>query len=72
MRVTFERLLVTGNRASLDGGGIYNSSSGDFYLLDSTIELNGAQDGGGLANLPDASMIVRRSLFYRNSAECPS
>jgi CSLREA domain-containing protein len=71
MRVTFERLLVTGNRATLDGGGIYNSSSGEFFILDSTIQLNSAQDGGGLGNLPDASMIVRRSLFYRNVARVP-
>jgi CSLREA domain-containing protein len=70
-RVTFERLLVTGNRAELLGGGIFNSSSGVFTILDTTVSLNSAVSGGGLANAPDNDLIVRRSLFLRNTARNP-
>jgi hypothetical protein len=70
-RVTFERLLITGNRAEIDGGGIYNSSSGPFTILDTTVEKNNALSGGGLANAPDNDLIVKRSLFLRNTARHP-
>jgi parallel beta-helix repeat protein len=70
-RVTFDELVVTGNRADLDGGGIYNSSSGEFTVLDTTVSGNSGQDGGGLANAPDNDMIVRSSLFLKNTARPP-
>lgn len=71
-RVTFERLLIERNYAEGDGGGIYNSSSGLFTILDSTIQLNSGQSGGGLANAPDNDIIIRRSLFLRNVARAPA
>ena len=71
-RVTFERLLIENNRAEGDGGGIYNSSSGLFTILDSTIQLNSGQSGGGLANAPDNHLIIRRSTFLRNTARVPA
>jgi CSLREA domain-containing protein len=71
-RVTFERLLIESNRAEGDGGGIYNSSSGLFTILDSTIQLNSGQSGGGLANAPDNHLIIRRSSFLRNTARVPA
>lgn len=71
-RVTFERLLITNNYAEGDGGGIYNSSSGLFTILDTTVSLNSGQSGGGLANAPDNNLIIRRSLFLRNTARPPA
>jgi CSLREA domain-containing protein len=70
-RVTFERLIIANNYAGLLGGGIHNSSSGLFTLLDTTLELNSAVAGGGLANAPDNDLIVRRSHFLRNAARNP-
>ncbi|HZI44788.1 MAG TPA: choice-of-anchor Q domain-containing protein, partial [Ilumatobacter sp.] len=70
-RVTFERVLVTENHAEFLGGGIHNSSSGIFTLLESTLSLNRAVSGGGLANAPDNDLIVRRSLILRNTAREP-
>ena len=66
--VTFRRVLVSGNRAKGAGGGIYNTSSGHFRLLDSTIRGNSGVIGGGLANAPDNAIIVRGSLFLNNTA----
>jgi CSLREA domain-containing protein len=70
-RVTFERLLITNNRAELDGGGIYNSSSGVFTIVDTTVQLNSGASGGGLANAPDNDLVIRSSLFLRNTARTP-
>jgi parallel beta-helix repeat protein len=67
-RVTFERLTISRNRAQVHGGGIYNTSSGEFQLLNSTIRENSAIVGGGLANAPDNHLIVRGSLFLNNAA----
>ncbi|WP_165821285.1 right-handed parallel beta-helix repeat-containing protein [Nocardioides gansuensis] len=66
--VTFRRVLVSGNRAKAAGGGIYNTASGHFRLIDSTIRGNSGVIGGGLANAPDNAIIVRGSLFLNNTA----
>jgi predicted outer membrane repeat protein len=66
--VTFLRVTVSNNRASGAGGGIYNTSSGPFHLLDSTIRYNSGVIGGGLANAPDNAILVRGSLFANNTA----
>ncbi|MDZ5622522.1 right-handed parallel beta-helix repeat-containing protein [Nocardioides sp. HM23] len=66
--VTFRRVTISGNRAAEAGGGIYNTSSGEFHINDSTIRGNTAQIGGGLANAPDQAIIVRGSLFLNNTA----
>ena len=66
--VTFRRVLVSGNRAKGAGGGIHNTSSGEFHLLDSTIRGNSGVIGGGLANAPDQAIIVRGSIFLNNTA----
>jgi parallel beta-helix repeat protein len=71
-RVTFQRVTIASNRAELNGGGIYSSASGVFELLDSTIELNSGQSGGGLANAPDDDLVIRRSLILRNTARAPA
>ncbi len=77
-RVTFERVMVLRNRASANaegegghGGGIYNTSSDEFHLLDSTIRENSGIVGGGLANAPDNAIIAKNSLFLNNSARQP-
>ncbi len=67
-RVTFERVLVQGNRAKSEGGGLFNTSSGPFRIIDSTIRENTGAIGGGLANAPDNDLIIKGSLFLNNSA----
>ena len=71
MRVTFDGMTVRGNKATLDGGGIYNSSSGEFLVINSTIESNTATNGGGFANAPDADLIIRQSTIMKNVARFP-
>ena len=71
MRVTFDGMRVKGNKATLDGGGIYNSSSGDFLVINSTIESNTGTNGGGFANAPDADLIIRQSTIMKNVARFP-
>ncbi len=71
MRVTFDHIRVKGNSATLDGGGIYNSSSGDFLVIDWTMEKNTATNGGGFANAPDADLIIRQSTILANTARFP-
>lgn len=66
--VTFERLTISGNSALSDGGGIDNQSSGQFTILDSSITSNTAENGGGFANVADATMLISRSLFWDNRA----
>ena len=61
-------MTVSGNRATLDGGGIHNSSSGEFTVLDTTMRDNRARSGGGFTNASDSTLVVRGSLFYRNIA----
>ncbi|SDU18316.1 parallel beta-helix repeat (two copies) [Jiangella alkaliphila] len=67
-KVTFQRVTVSGNRAGGAGGGIYNTSSDHFHLLDSTIRGNSGVIGGGLANAPDNAIIARGTLFLNNTA----
>ncbi|HEV3478074.1 MAG TPA: choice-of-anchor Q domain-containing protein, partial [Gaiellaceae bacterium] len=67
-RVTFDRVTVQGNRVGNSGGGIYNTSSGEFKIFDSTIRDNAGVIGGGMANAPDNHLIIRGSLFLNNSA----
>ena len=62
---------MTGNKATLDGGGIYNSSSDEFLVIDSTMQRNTALDGGGFANAPDADLIIRQSSILGNIARMP-
>ncbi len=66
--MTFTRLLVTGNRATLDGGGIESQGSGAFTIVDSTISQNTAENGGGFSNAADGTTHVERSLFWDNRA----
>ena len=70
--VTLERVLIQNNYAVINGGGIHNSSSGLFTILDTTVLLNSGQSGGGLANAPDNDIIIRRSTFLRNTARPPA
>ncbi len=67
-RVTFERVRVHDNRSGTEGGGIHNASSGEFAVLDTTIRDNRAQSGGGFTNASDSTLVIRRSLLYRNVA----
>ncbi len=68
MRVTFNRLQITGNRATGDGGGIESQGSGHFNILDTTVSGNRAENGGGFANVADSTLSVTGSTFWDNSA----
>ena len=67
-RVTFTRVLVTGNTATGNGGGIHNTSSNEFTVVDTTITDNKAENGGGFANASDSTLTIRGSLIANNLA----
>ncbi len=67
-RVTFTRLLVTGNVATNDGGGIESQGSGALTIVESTISHNTSENGGGFSNNSDGSTFIGRSLFWDNRA----
>src|SRR5918999_536551 len=69
MRVTFRRLIVDGNKALEEGGGIDNQGSDEFVVEDSTIMRNTAFDGGGIANRPDALSRVVNTTIWDNRAK---
>jgi len=69
---TIENSAISGNRATDDGGGIFNSSNnnasaGDLSLLDTTISENRAKDsGGGLFN--EGSLTMSNTIISNNKA----
>ena len=69
---TIENSAISGNRATDDGGGIFNSSNnnapaGDLSLLDTTISENRAKDsGGGVFN--EGSLVQSNSVISGNKA----
>ncbi len=69
MRVTFKRLVVNGNKALEEGGGIDNQGSGEFVVEDTMISRNTAFDGGGFANRPDALSRLVNSTLWDNRAK---
>jgi hypothetical protein len=71
--LTIEGSVISGNKATDDGGGIFNSSNynnapaGDLSLLDTTITENRAKDsGGGLFN--EGSLVNSNSNISGNKA----
>src|SRR5918992_589537 len=69
MRVTFRRLIVDGNKALEEGGGIDNQGSDEFVVEDSTIMRNTAFDGGGITNRPDALSRFVNTTIWDNRAK---
>jgi predicted HicB family RNase H-like nuclease len=55
-----------------DGGGIHNSSSGEYKVLDTTIKNNKAKSGGGFTNASDSTLIMQRTLIISNVAKRPA
>lgn len=66
------RVVVSGNAAGTDGGGIYNVSGttgvGTLTITDSTIRNNEADDGGGIDN-DDSTFKLIRSTVRNNTAD---
>jgi subtilisin-like proprotein convertase family protein len=62
--LTMVRSIVTGNRATLDGGGI-NSDTGQLYLSGSTVSNNNGRDGGGVYQ-KNGGLIVSTSTISGN------
>lgn len=54
------------NASAGQGGGLYNSGQGRLDLLNTTITLNAAQEGGGLYNHRAANII--NSTIYNNTS----
>jgi predicted outer membrane repeat protein len=69
---TIENSAISGNRATDDGGGIFNASNnnapdGDLSLLDTTISENRAKDsGGGLFS--EGSLTMSNTVISNNKA----
>lgn len=59
---------VSGNSAFGFGGGILNAMIGDLVLVDSSVELNGANQGGGIYNAVDSRLELHNSRLRANSA----
>jgi hypothetical protein len=70
--LTIENSTISGNKASDDGGGIFNASNfnapaGDLSIVDSTISENRARDsGGGLFN--EGFLTMSNSVISNNRA----
>ena len=69
-QATIEGVTLNGNTAGTDGGAI--ETAGAVTLLDSTVALNSAGDGGGVANLTygtaTGTMTVTNATIYGNTA----
>ena len=64
-----EHSMVAGNTATVDGGGIYNL--GTAYIVNSTIQYNTADNGGGIYNgagSAPASLRMENSTINNNIA----
>lgn len=58
--------LFTSNNSQAYGGAV--ATSGKLIVVDSTFNLNSADDGGAIANLEDASLTIVGTDFDQNSA----
>jgi CSLREA domain-containing protein len=67
--VSFSGLTITNGRISNDvGGGIYNQSSANVNVTDSTISNSFAILGGGIANSSTGTFTITNSTLNNNSA----
>ena len=67
--VSFSGLRIANGRANGDvGGGIYNQSSANVNVTDSTITNNAAVLGGGIANSSTGTFTVTNSTISNNTA----
>ena len=60
---------VYNNTASLQGGGVYNTGDGALDMLNTTVTLNSAPEGGGVYN--HRQLSITNSTVYNNSASKP-
>lgn len=73
--LTVTNLVVTGNKATIDGGGIYNSTSDTLHVVNCTISNNVADSdntgsgtgGGGLYSTTSGVMTITNSTISGNS-----
>jgi hypothetical protein len=69
-RLTVNNSTISGNKAGLKGGGIYNYSYGSTLTVNnSTISGNSAQSGSGIANSFSGSLTVTHSTIENNAAK---
>ena len=67
--VSFSGLTIADGRANMDvGGGIYNQSSANVNVTESTITNNVAVLGGGIANSSTGTFTVTNSTISNNTA----
>ncbi len=67
--VSFSGLTIANGRATMDvGGGIYNQSSANVNVSESTITNNVAVLGGGIANSSTGTFTVTNSTISNNTA----
>lgn len=65
-QVSLQRVQLTSNTATIEGGGVYNST-GFLTVDDSTFHSNDAQEGGGIFNA-GGFVTISDSSFTANSA----
>ena len=68
-RVVISKSTVAGNRATGDGGGIYNDNKHELIVRDSTISGNRAENGGGIHNDGGTVQLVNDTLAGNRASE---
>lgn len=66
--LTFRNCDITGNRASMNGGGVYNAGEGAMYVFTSNVSNNVAANGGGLSIGAGVAAKIHRCIFDGNKA----
>lgn len=68
--LTLQRVTVTANTATNQGGGLFNTSTGTLTIADSIVSANTATNyGGGVGNDAGGTLTVLRSLVTANTAQ---
>jgi hypothetical protein len=67
--LTLTNMVITGNSAASDGGGVYNSTSDSMTLISCNITNNSAaSQSGGAHNHTNATMTITDSTISNNTA----
>ncbi len=66
-RVTVTDSMVRDNRSALVGGGIHQAEGSAMTLIDTTVQGNRADHGGGISN-DGVSLVIRNSIVAANHA----
>lgn len=66
MSLVLDHVMIAGNSAAFDGGGVYGFSHGSLTIANSTITANTAGSGGGLASF--GNLLLNNVTIVANTA----